>query len=150
VECYSEKFKQFHGDPLPGYRPPMESDPAGSKEYPLQGTTRRPAEYVHTRFRNLAPMDKLYPAPLAFIHPVDAGKRGIGQHDPVQVKSPRGTIQVTARITEDLKPGLIAVDFGWGNPADQKPGMNLLTSDEVWDPVSGGYPNRLFLCEVTK
>jgi anaerobic selenocysteine-containing dehydrogenase len=153
VECYSERFKRFHGAPLPGYRPPEESprtDSAGSKEYPLQGTTRRPAEYVHTRFRNLSPMDKVYPVPLVFIHPVDAGGRGIRQDDIVQVKSPRGMIQVKARISEDLKPGLIAVDFGWGNPSDQKPGMNVLTSDEVWDPVSGGYPNRLFLCDVTK
>ncbi len=40
------------------------------------------------------------------------------------------------------------VDFGWGNPTDNKPNINLLTSDAVWDPVSGGYPNRLFLCEA--
>jgi anaerobic selenocysteine-containing dehydrogenase len=150
VECYSERFKGCHGAPLPAYRPSLESDPSGPKEFPLQGTTRRPAEYVHTRLRNLAPMDKLYPAPLVFIHPVDAGKRGIAQDDTVRVNSPRGTIQVNAKITENVKPGLIAVDFGWGNPADHKPGMNLLTNDEVWDPVSGGYPNRLFVCEVTK
>ena len=153
VECYSEKFKRFYDDPLPGYRPPKESrgtDPAGSKQYPLQGTTRRPAEYVHTRFRNLTPMDGLYPAPLVFIHPVDAGGRGIRQDDIVSVTSPRGMIQVKARISEALNPGLVAIDFGWGNPSDQKSGMNLLTSDEVWDPVSGGYPNRLFVCDVTK
>ncbi len=45
---------------------------------------------------------------------------------------------------------MIAVDFGWGNPTDNKANVNLLTSDAVWDPVSGGYPNRLFLCEIRK
>jgi ferredoxin-nitrate reductase len=82
------------------------------------------------------------------VHPDDAGERGIKQNDWVEVKSPRGKIEAKTRITEDLKPGLVAIDFGWGNPTDRKASMNALTSDEVWDPVSGGYPNRLFVCEI--
>jgi anaerobic selenocysteine-containing dehydrogenase len=84
------------------------------------------------------------------MHPVDAESRGIKQGDPVEVKSPRGKIEVKARVTEDIGPGMVAVDFGWGNPTDKKANINLLSSDEVWDPVSGGYPNRLFLCEARK
>jgi ferredoxin-nitrate reductase len=94
-------------------------------------------------------MDKLYPRPLVSMHPIDARDRGISQNDVVEVKSPRGRIQVEARITENVRPGLVAIDFGWGNPSDKGSNINVLTADEVWDPVSGGYPNRLFLCEVT-
>jgi hypothetical protein len=44
----------------------------------------------------------------------------------------------------------VAIDFGWGNPSDKKSSVNVPTSDEAWDPISGGYPNRLFQCEVKK
>jgi anaerobic selenocysteine-containing dehydrogenase len=82
------------------------------------------------------------------VHPIDAKGRGINGNDGAEVKSPRGKIRVKAKITEDVPPGLVAIDFGWGNPTDKKANINLLTSDEVWDTISGGYPNRLFLCEI--
>jgi anaerobic selenocysteine-containing dehydrogenase len=153
VECYSERFKQFKYPPLPHFDYPKEShrtNPEWETTYPLRGTTRRPAEFVHTRLRNLQPMEKLYPAPLVFIHPNDADGRGIRENDLVEIKSPRGMIQVRARITRNVRPGLVAIDFGWGNPPDQRPNLNTLTADEVWDPISGGYPNRLFACEAKK
>lgn len=84
------------------------------------------------------------------VHPSDAEKRGIGKGDLVEVRSPRGKIQLKAKITDYIGPGLVSIDFGWGNPTDNMPSLNLLTPDDVWDPVSGGYPHRLFMCEVTK
>jgi anaerobic selenocysteine-containing dehydrogenase len=153
VECYSKRFEQFNYSPLPHFEYPKEShrtNPEWSKEYPLRGTTRRPAEYVHTRFRNLQPMNKLYPVPLVFMHPIDADSRGIREKDLVEINSPRGMIQLEAKITENVRPGLVAIDFGWGNPSDKRPNLNALTADEVWDPISGGYPNRLFVCEAKK
>jgi anaerobic selenocysteine-containing dehydrogenase len=153
VECYSERFKQFNYSPLPHFEYPKEShrtNPEWSTEYPLRGTTRRPGEFVHTRFRNLYPMEKLYPVPLAFIHPIDADDRQIGEGDVVEIKSPRGMIRVEAKISENVGPGLVAIDFGWGNPSDKRSNINTLTPDEVWDPISGGYPNRLFVCEAKK
>lgn len=143
VECYSERFKRSNYEPLPLFQYPEEShrtNPERSNEFRLLGTTRRPAEFVHTRFRNLSTISNGYPDPLIWVHPMDANERGIGQNDLVEVKSPRGRIQVKAKITEDIGPGLVAVDFGWGNPTDKKPNINALTSDEVWDPISGGTP----------
>jgi anaerobic selenocysteine-containing dehydrogenase len=153
VECYSERFKQSNYAVLPHFEYPKEShktNPEWPMQYSLRGTTRRPAEFVHTRFRNLQPMKKLYPEPLFFIHPIDADDRGIRENDPVEIKSPRGMILVNAKITENVPPGLVAIDFGWGNPSDKWSGLNTLTADEVWDPISGGYPNRLFVCEAKK
>jgi anaerobic selenocysteine-containing dehydrogenase len=153
VECYSERFRQFNYAPLPHFEYPKEShrtNPEWSKAYPLLGTTRRPAEFVHTRFKNLQPMEKLYPTPVVFMHPIDANDRGIRENDIVEIKSPRGMIQVEAKITENVRPGLVAIDFGWGNPSDKRSSLNTLTADEVWDPISGGYPNRLFVCEAKK
>jgi len=151
VECYSERFKNHPCGPLPSFHYPKESHmthPELSKDYDLMGTSRKPSEFVHTKFRNLPPLCKLYPNPLMMIHPKEAFSRGINQGDSVEVKSPRGRIQVEARITENIPPGLVVIDFGWGNPTDRGASLNILVSDEVWDPISGGYPNRLFLCNI--
>jgi anaerobic selenocysteine-containing dehydrogenase len=148
VECYSEKFKAANYGALPTFQYPQESQAGVSADYSLVGTTRRTAEYVHTKLVNLPTAGRQYPDPLLRLHPVDAEKRGIRQDDPVEVTSPRGKILLKAKITEDVGPGMVTVDFGWGNPTDNKPNINLLTSDAVWDPVSGGYPNRLFVCEA--
>lgn len=153
VECFSERFEKAGYRGLPVFTYPNESavtHPDLAAAYPLTGTTRRPAEFVHTKLRNLPVVNRRYPDPLVMVHPTDADARGIRSGDLVDVQSPRGKIQVKARVTEDIGPGMIAVDFGWGNPTDNKPGVNVLTSDEVWDPVSGGYPNRLFLCEIKR
>ncbi len=153
VEVYSERFRAAGYLPLPAFEQPKESDvsnPELSKEYGLLGTTRRPAEFVHTRLRNLPVLNRRYPEPLLMVHPADAADRGIQQGDVAEVESPRGRIRVKARITEEIGPGMISIDFGWGNPFDSKPNINLLTSDAVWDPVSGGYPNRLFKCEIRR
>ena len=54
----------------------------------------------------------------------------------------------SARVKAEQCTGLLALDFGWGNPTDQGSDLNLLTSDSSWDPVSGGNPNRLFFGRI--
>ena len=68
----------------------------------------------------------------------------------MEVETRTGKIQLKARISEDVGPGLVTIDFGWGNPTDKKASINSLSPDDVWDPVSGGYPNRLFLCKIKR
>ncbi|HEY3278465.1 MAG TPA: molybdopterin-dependent oxidoreductase [Syntrophorhabdaceae bacterium] len=153
VECCSSRFEDGHYGALPGYEYPKEShitNPELWAKYPLSGTTRRPAEFVHTKLVNLLAPKKGYAEPVLMLHPSDAEARGIGDGERTEVESPRGKINARALLTENLGPGLISIDFGWGNPTDKGAGVNQLTRDDVWDPVSGGYPNRLFLCEIRK
>ena len=153
VECYSERFKSANRQALPVFEYPNESamtHPDLLDKYSLSATTRRPVEYVHTKLINLPTRGRHYPEPVVKLHAADAKKRGIKQDDPVEVESARGAIQLKAKITEDVGPGLVTIDFGWGNPTDNKASINMLSRDDVWDPVSGGYPNRLFLCEIRK
>ena len=92
----------------------------------------------------------MYPEPLIRIHPLDAAKREIKEGDTVGVTSPQGRITLKATLSEDTKAGLVWIDFGWGNPADGKANINILTNDKFFDPVSGGTPNRIFACEVAR
>jgi len=153
VECYSERFSRFNYKPLPEFEYPKESqitNPELAKEFKLIGTTRKPYEFVHSKLKNLEPLKRIYPNPLLSIHPIDANERKIEENELVEVYSPRGKIKVNVKITDSIGPGLVSIDFGWGNPTDGMANMNILVNDDIWDPISGGYPNRLFLCEVKK
>ena len=154
VEFYSKHFEDGGYSPIPSF-----TEPAGQpltrkslteKGFPLLGTSRRPSSFVHTKFRNLKILSKGYPEPLVWVHPVDASGRDITDGDRVEVTSPQGKIALRVKLTENTEPGLIWVDFGWGNPTDQQANINVLTDDEHFDPISGGTPNRLFPCEIRK
>ena len=119
------------------------------ERYPLIGTTRRPGNYVHTRFRDVASLRKLQPDPLLRIHPRDAEARKIVDKDPATIESPEGAIQATAVVTDETSPGLVIVDFGWGNSWDGGANVNILTSDQPRCPLSGATPNRRFRCEIS-
>ena len=151
VQCVSERFAANGYGALPVFRAPQESadsDPEAARKFPSLGTTRRPAEFVHTRFKDLPPLESIYPEPRVMVHPADAWSLGIAQDQYVEVSSPRGKIRVRATVSENIGPGLVAIDYGWGNPTDGKSNLNVLTRDDCWDPVSGGTPNRLFRCAL--
>ncbi|MDP2647099.1 MAG: molybdopterin-dependent oxidoreductase [Desulfobacterales bacterium] len=153
VECYSERFEKAGRQALPVFEYPKESPTARpdlAKKYTLCATTRRPAEFVHTKLVNLPTAGRIYPDPIVKLNASDASKRDVKQDDMVEVESRTGKIRLKANISEEVTPGLVTIDFGWGNPTDKKASINSLSPDDVWDPVSGGYPNRLFLCEVKK
>ena len=153
-EFYCETFAKNGYNALPSYAEaagePMAPSLRRQQAFPLLGTSRRPGQFVHTKFRHIDAFTHPYPDPLAWIHPQDASERGICDGDDVEAISPRGRISLRAKVFEDTMKGLVMVDFGWGNPTDKKGNINVLTNDEFWDPVSGGTPNRLFSCEVMK
>ena len=45
------------------------------------------------------------------INPEDARKHGIEEGDMVCVESPRGKVDVKARITDEVKPGILSSTF---------------------------------------
>ena len=152
IEFSSEAYRKHQYDPLPNYEEPSslrEWKADNLEKYPFKGTTRKPYEYVHTKFRNLDYLKRLYPGPVAMIHPDDASKTGVRDGGKVEIKSPHGVVKARARVTEDCKPGMVVVDFGWGNPWDESDtSVNALSTGDVWDPISGGTPNRLFFCSI--
>jgi len=154
VEFYSQRFQSKGYSAIPSYsepagRPLREEVPSGKGPF-LIGASRRPAQFVHTKLKNSEILSSVYPEPLLWIHPEDASERGIEEGDEVVVTSSQGSLTLTAKLSEDTRSGHISVDFGWGNPTDGKANINVLINDEYWDPVSGGTPNRIFVCSVEK
>jgi predicted molibdopterin-dependent oxidoreductase YjgC len=111
------------------YVPPAE---ATDEEYPLVLSTGRVLFHWHggTLSRRSPGLDSLAPEAELEIHPQDAGRLGIGQGAPVAIRSRRGEVRATARITRRSPPGTVFLTFHFAEaPA------NRLTGSAV-DPVA--------------
>lgn len=154
VEFYSMLFRSQGRDPLPNFHDPagepFNAEVSAATMFPLMASSYRPGQFVHTKLKNIAILSDTYPEPLIRLHPQDAATRGIEDGDRVEVVSPQDNAIFRSRITGDTQPGLVWIDFGWGNATDSKANINRLTNDSCFDPISGGTPNRLFQCEVKK
>jgi formate dehydrogenase (NADP+) alpha subunit len=104
------------------------------EEYPFTLTTgRRYESYnTHTQTRYYAAGVKLKQTEETVdIHPDDARDLGIADGEFVQVRSRRGELQVKAKVTEQVVPGLVFMSFHWIEAP-----TNILTLNE-FDPISG-------------
>jgi ferredoxin-nitrate reductase len=102
-------------------------------EFPLVLTTGRLYAHWHTLTRT-AKCDRLVKRePEAFLelHPEDAGRLGAAEGDLVQVSSRRGTIQVRARLSDGVAPGMVFLPFHWGDLFSPENAANYLTISAI-------------------
>ncbi len=96
------------------------------KEYPYIITTNRELEHYNsgtmTRRTNNA---LILTEDILLIHPDDASRHFIQEGDMVCVESPRGKVDIKARITDEVKPGILSTTFHF--PELQ---LNTITSSE--------------------
>jgi anaerobic selenocysteine-containing dehydrogenase len=149
VEIYSEMMERYGYDPLPTYREPAESPVSKSdlaRKYPLILTTGvRVNVFTHSQHRDIPKLRKEVPEPLVEVNAQTAEGLGITDGDVVRVESPRGSIELKVKVTEDIDPRVVNLQHGWAEA-----NANILTDDEKRDPVSG-YPGfRSLLCRVIK
>jgi anaerobic selenocysteine-containing dehydrogenase len=53
----------------------------------------------------------------ARVHPEDAERYGIGDGERCRISSAHGSIEIEAKVTDEVKPGTVAVPHGWGHRA---------------------------------
>ncbi len=106
----------FYGRPdgravvwLDEQEPPAEPT---DERYPLQLTTGRILEHWHTMTvtGGVEDLKEIHPD-FAEIHPRDARRRGIRDGDAVTVESRRGSVDFRARVTRDIRPGVVFTTF---------------------------------------
>jgi len=112
-----------------GYIPPAESI---SENYPFILTTGRVLEHWHTgtMSRRSRVLTELRPDGVVEMHPGDAAKLGLVEHDLIVLASKRGKLEAPVHITESLPPGLVFMPFHWREAA-----ANILTNDAL-DPLA--------------
>ena len=157
IEFLSSYFEKHGYDPLPTFVEPAMSPvstPELAERYPLIcSTSLKLGIHTHTQFRSLPWIREIEPEPFGEIHPQTAAEYGIEDGNWMVVESPKGAIQVRARVKSTLHPNVVMVTHGYGEPyAGDYDLPNLITSEKERDPIAGGTGNRSFLalCRVRK
>ncbi|MGB9846587.1 MAG: molybdopterin dinucleotide binding domain-containing protein, partial [Desulfotomaculales bacterium] len=75
-------------------------------------------------------LEAAYPEEYLEINPADAEKLGIGDGDRVRVTSRRGSVELAARVTDKVTPGMVFTSFHYPQAA-----VNRLTNP-ARDPVA--------------
>jgi ferredoxin-nitrate reductase len=87
-----------------------------TKDHPLILTTGRIRDQWHTMTKT-GKVNKLrqhIDKPFLEIHPHDALVRNIKEGDIIEVENTRGSVRVSAKITEDIKKGVVFLPMHWG------------------------------------
>ncbi|MFC1909499.1 molybdopterin-dependent oxidoreductase [Chloroflexota bacterium] len=138
IEIYSQMLADLNNPkcpPVPKYIETWEStnDPL-AKKYPLQLITTHFKRRAHSQYETLPWLRELEPQAM-LINTIDAMARDIGNGDMVKVFNDRGTLTISAKVTERIMPGVVDIPQGaWYDPdengIDRGGSANILTRNE--------------------
>ncbi|SDW66548.1 Molydopterin dinucleotide binding domain-containing protein [Amycolatopsis xylanica] len=119
-----------------GYLPPPEQP---SEDYPFALITGRTLHHFHTRTKTgrVEPLTSAAPDVWVELSHSDARAHGITEGDPVELRSPRGLVRATAKISA-IRDGVLFLPFHygyWDSDRHDDRAANELTLT-TWDPVS--------------
>ena len=156
IEIYSRRLADMNNPllpPIPTYLETWESrnDPLAGK-YPLQFISTHFKRRIHSNMDTLPWLSECEPQML-WISSHDARLRKIANGDPVRIFNQRGTVIITARVTERIMPGVVSLDEGaWFSPdekgIDRGGCCNVLLKDE--HSPAGAFCSNTCLVEVEK
>ncbi len=108
----------------------IEADELPDDRYPFVFITARQLEHWHTgtMTRHSFVLDAIEPVPTVFINPEDMQNLDIADNGMISIESRRGKIEVKARPTIHMQPGVVLMSFAFKEAA-----ANLLTN-EALDP----------------
>jgi formate dehydrogenase alpha subunit len=123
---FSRGLGRFHAIE---YREPAELP---DQDYPFTLTTGRMMFHFHTGTMTRRSEKLEAEAPQAYVelHPDDANRIGLNGSQWVRVASRRGAIELKARVTPRILPGVVFIPFHWAEAA-----ANVLTNN-VLDPIA--------------
>ncbi|MDH3397645.1 MAG: molybdopterin-dependent oxidoreductase [Acidimicrobiia bacterium] len=154
VELFSRTLAESGHDPLPDFIPARESpagDPDLAARYPLVLLTpKHHTRFLNSSYSHLPKHGPVEGGPFVELDPSNAQERSIGEGDLLEIWNDRARLRLPARITNRLRPGVVAVPFGWWS--DHHGGRataNSLTNDTLTD-WGGGVAYSDTLVEIGK
>jgi len=121
-------------DPLPGYVPPRESaatNPKLAETYPLNIVSPKSHGFLNSCYANEPHKIKGQGEQFVMISPKDAAARSIREGDPVRVYNDRGDFEGLARVTDDVREGVIVATLGYWRSLNRFDGsVNSISSAE--------------------
>jgi anaerobic selenocysteine-containing dehydrogenase len=77
----------------------------------------------------------------ALIHPEDAAALSIADGDEIEIQSQQGGVRVLARLSDEMRPGVIAVPHGWGHKSAPVKRAAALPGANINEVIPGGQEN---------
>ena len=175
IEIFSEKLLQFTDGwevakddtiegidtmpPIPAYLPEWYGVETTTDEHPLVLTGFHYRGRLHSSWGGVEELKEVNPQE-AWINPADAESRGVAQGDTVHVENEFGTIELLAKVTPRVIPGVVAISQGAWHEADMSSSdhnarldkggsINTLTTHRP-SPLSKGNPQHTNICQVVK
>lgn len=131
------RFRPAWADPampaLPDHWPVNRRDLPEAARYPLDFMTPPAHEVLNTTFSATPSATRRLP-PRLWIHPEDAAARGIADGDRVAVYNDLARLQLVARVTTDVRPGLTLCESNFRSR--DFPGVENLNHLAHGDPVA--------------
>jgi anaerobic selenocysteine-containing dehydrogenase len=153
VELALSKTDKSGLDPLPGY---AEKQGAADPDFPLVLGGHKSPYFFCSDHRYLESLRKREPEPSVWLHPETAAEAGVTDGSKVSVETKNGAIVLTAKVTDDVVPGVLSVVHGWWLPelGAENPlswsgtSLNVLTSSRILNKPFGtpdlrGLPARI-------
>ncbi|MFV2031258.1 MAG: molybdopterin dinucleotide binding domain-containing protein, partial [Gammaproteobacteria bacterium] len=159
IEIFSETIDGFGYDDCPGH--PSWQTPDEwlgsnlSQEFPLHLVSPQPGDKLHSQFEcAIADVPGARPAPVT-INTNDAELRGIGDGDLVRVFNARGACQARARVSTEIRQGVVSLSTGaWHDPdadgTDTQGNPNVLTRDLGTSRLGQGCSAHTTLVEIER
>jgi anaerobic selenocysteine-containing dehydrogenase len=129
-------------DPLPTYQPAVEGpggDPDLLARFPLSlMTTKSQPRFINSSYSHLPKHGPAEGSPKLHISAPDAERRGIADGDTVVAFNDRGRVELTAAVSDTVRPGVVSIPFGWWSFQHPAGGVaNSLTNDALTDRGGG-------------
>jgi len=140
IEFVNERLSAQGLPALPTHTPLREGpdNPEVAARYPLQCIVPPNRFFLNSSFSQSKLLRARQGGPAVFLHPEDAGPRGILPGEQVRVFNDRGSALFTAVLTEETRPGLAVIEgIWWHKHMPGGRGVNVLTSDRCTD-MGGG------------
>lgn len=158
IEIFSDTVDSFGYDECPGHPvwlPPTEWLGNATAAAPLHLVSPQPGDKLHSQLESaLADVQGARPETLV-IHPDDAASRGVRSGDLVRVFNARGTCRARASVSDDIRPGVVALPTGawFGDPGgniDPHGNPNVVTRDLGTSRLGQGCSAHTALVDVGK
>lgn len=135
IELFSEQVAaRWKVNPLPEFVPAAEICD-GSSSFPLLLLTPNTKNRIHSQFGNLKIMKFISGDPVVQLNPSDAIPRGIKNGSMVKVHNTRGSLQIRAQLTYEVRKGCVVIYNGWWRTQDAA--LNMLSAGRETDMGHG-------------
>jgi len=161
IQIYSEAIASFGYADCPGHpvwRAPREQP---STRYPFWLIANQPETRLHSQldFGDYSRSGKRNGREVCSLNPQDARRLGIADDDVVELFNGRGHVLASARLTENIKPGVVRLPTGaWYDPVDPAAARplcrhgnpNVLTQDIGTSSLAQGCTGQITVVNVRK